>query len=771
MRSLLPSRTKKVLDPKLVEIENAIHGGNYKKAQELLEDYHESNKHDKATELLLEAKQSELYFWLGELQEAANRAKKVTSQVSMKILDAEQKETRIILMLAKMDAMIVEGQIHVKQGNLNAASQQLKECKSLYNSILTFRKKIPKSMSKEILKRKIKINFLNGSILQKKGEFQAALDIFLSIKATLEDIQIPLNANLLNALGITYSLKGQLQEALESFRRCLELLKDSGDHAGLIRVYNNIGQILWQQRQYEEALNYYMTCLELSKKLNIKQHSAIIMSNIGLIQWNISNLDLALEYFEKSLNLFRELGMEAQVAFCLNNIGAVYTQKGELDKALHCHKQSLEIVSKYNQLKEKAAILNNIGLIYFEKGQYITAEEYLEKCLEIQKQQSDTIDASETLCNLVLVCQSIAQQQPNKDYQEKASDWLKELENLASNNKDKPAVTSMYHLTKALILMKKKRFRDMLHAHRTLSEIINKRQVRNPFLIQAIKALGELKVVELGISENEQEILKELKDLISRLFDIAKEQNSYLVLIDAYLLQARLHLIEFKVEAARRILQAAQDFAEEKGLKTQAMVISHEHDKILNQSEEWNELIQQDASIMERIELAELEQMFFSQIRNEKEILERENEKPILFLIISNHGLSLHSYSFIEDQNFSELLISGFITAINAMSTQILSEQGTLERIKHDEYTILLKPIENYLFCYAFQGPSYFATKKLNKLINSLMNHSIIWSQLQESYQTGKEMNAKLQKEVNEIINQVINQYNDELQDDHIKKR
>ena len=60
------------------------------------------------------------------------------------------------------------------------------------------------------------------------------------------------------------------------------------------------------------------------------------------------------------------------------------------------------------------------------------------------------------------------------------------------------------------------------------------------------------------------------------------------------------------------------------------------------------------------------------------------------------------------------------LTAVNSFIQETFSASGSIERLKHKEHTLLLKPIENYLTCYIFKGQSYSALQKLEKFIDSL---------------------------------------------------
>lgn len=83
-----------------------------------------------------------------------------------------------------------------------------------------------------------------------------------------------------------------------------------------------------------------------------------------------------------------------------------------------------------------------------------------------------------------------------------------------------------------------------------------------------------------------------------------------------------------------------------------------------------------------------------------------------------------------------EQLVAGFLTAINALVRDAFAATGSIERIKHQEHTLLLKAVEPFLVSYVFQGPSYFALQKLDQFAEALQASTKVWQTLTEALQT-----------------------------------
>ncbi|WP_455464994.1 hypothetical protein, partial [Candidatus Hodarchaeum mangrovi] len=203
--------------------------------------------------------------------------------------------------------------------------------------------------------------------------------------------------------------------------------------------------------------------------------------------------------------------------------------------------------------------------------------------------------------------------------------------------------------------------------------------------------------------------------------------------------------------SARRLLIKAQLISEERaphfGLR-----IARDYDSLLVQSERWKDFT--NRSISERLEIAELESRVTKLIQKKAETSSLSKEDPYLFMILSRSGMSIFSKHFADDSLVSEQLIGGFLTAINAFTEEAFSQEGTIEGIKHKDYTILLVPVESFLCCYVFKGSSYFALKKLKRFAETLSLSEIIKDRLTEASHIGLEVSQESM--IQDFVNRVF---------------
>jgi len=324
----------------------------------------------------------------------------------------------------------------------------------------------------------------------------------------------------------------------------------------------------------------------------------------------------------------------------------------------------------------------------------------------------------------------------DKNLLDRAQQYLQRLK-LINEQEDNKVIRQQYRVAEALVLKTSPRARYRGKAEELLEQVVEEEVVEHRVTVMALLNLCDLLITELHMS-GEQEMLGEVHALVTRLREIATQQHSHWVLAETYVLQAKLALVELDLPKARQLLEQAQQLAEERGLRRLAIQISSEHDALLEQLNQWETFIDRNVSLAERTELAHLENQVVRMIRKRVEKLpELPHEKPELVLIIgADSGLSVFSKAFRPDRPVAEQLIAGFLTAINALVRDAFAVEGSIERIKHQEYTLLLKAIEPFLVSYVFQGPSYFALQKLNQFIEALQASKTVWQAITDALQT-----------------------------------
>jgi hypothetical protein len=308
-----------------------------------------------------------------------------------------------------------------------------------------------------------------------------------------------------------------------------------------------------------------------------------------------------------------------------------------------------------------------------------------------------------------------------------ASDYLRKLKTIREKEENK-IISQRYHLSEDLLLKDSDRIVEKARAQEIFKQVAEEPVVALELTTFASLNLCELLLLELKTFGNEK-ILRELKTIYQMLLDIAGLQKSYSLLAETYLLQSKLALLELDVKQAQKHLSEAEQIAGDKGLRRLAVKVSNEHDSLLDQSSKWNDLAKRNASIAERLELAQLEDTMAKMILGRSEEIPDVPEEPVMLLTMDEEsGLTLYSKKFLPEGQLDEQIIGGFLTAINSFGRELFSTTGSLERIKHQDFTIMMKPQKPLMFCYVFKGQSYHALQKLDRFILALQNSQKTWN-------------------------------------------
>ena len=129
-------------------------------------------------------------------------------------------------------------------------------------------------------------------------------------------------------------------------------------------------------------------------------------------------------------------------------------------------------------------------------------------------------------------------------------------------------------------------------------------------------------------------------------------------------------------------------------------------------------------------------------------------EEPVLLIIVYEGGVTVYSQKFSQKEMIDEMFVGGFLTAIDAFMHQTFATGGSIERIQHQEYTLLLKIENPLLFCYVFKGQSFTAIQKLDSIIKEIKKSTSIWQALTNNL--GVELGITENELIEELANQVF---------------
>ncbi|MFX1535636.1 MAG: tetratricopeptide repeat protein [Promethearchaeota archaeon] len=518
--------------------------------------------------------------------------------------------------LQEIDSLIVIAEILCHLGTFDKSLNIIEQAEQLV-------KILKSSQLAELKPREASLIYHKGLIYYSKSEWNQALECLELSLALWKKIGNKTDiAQSNDVIGWVYQCKGNWDRALEYHQQSLGLYEELDNTSRIADSLEHIGWIYGRKGNLDQALKYTRRALVLFKKINNEEGIAWSLNNMSVIYRQKGDLDQALEYYQQTLTLREKIKDKFLIAWSLNGTGNVYRLKGDLDQALEYLEQALTLFKEIGNPQDIAISLNNISDIYQQKGDLDQALKYLERNLALFEEIGNNFYISETLFHLICIASG-------KISLEKTRKYLQRLQEI-NNQEDNKIINQRYRVSEAIVLKTSTRLRNKLKATELFEQITEEEIIDHELTVTALINLCDLLLVELRMT-GEQEVLDDVQTHVTRLLNIAQQQNSYWLLAETYLLKSRLALLELDLEGAQEFLNQARHTAEKKGLKRLIRDVLLEEDSFRKQIDKWKLLIERNAPLSERLELAQLEDLIIKMtskrvINTEEETLEYAKE-------------------------------------------------------------------------------------------------------------------------------------------------
>jgi tetratricopeptide (TPR) repeat protein len=199
-------------------------------------------------------------------------------------------------------------------------------------------------------------------------------------------------SNSYNIIGESFNRKGEYENALEYFNKCLDIREDiiTNNQSDLAEIYKNIGNVLYRLEKYEEALDFDKKVLKIKESI-LKpgdRDLACAYMNIGSTTQALKQFDEALSYFKRCLEI-----REKKLSPNHIDLSHIYSSLGECLSSLKKFQDSYKFYKKAVKIQEAVYPPNSPNLIFIYNSILLVAEKlkkqdkieiYERKLLEIQ---------------------------------------------------------------------------------------------------------------------------------------------------------------------------------------------------------------------------------------------------------------------------------------------------------------------------------------------------------------------------------------------------
>lgn len=358
--------------------------------------------------------------------------------------------------------------------------------------------------------------------------------------------------------GFFYLDKGELDLSLQLTKEALTLQEELGNKQDIARSLTQLGILYLYKGEIEHARAYYERGLALEKN-GFNRNIPHLYLGIQVISSYNGELEAAMEYIKRGLALAKELNDEYTISLFLNNMGLTYYQKNDFIRALNCIERSLIGFEKRNNIGMIIFVLDSLIELAIHMNSYDRAQQYFNRMkLFIDREKSKLNDA-------------------------------------------------IYRMDKILMLKISPKASDRVKAKKLFQQFVEEEIVWWDIRIQALLHLCDILLIELR-DTNDLKVVDELQSYITRILDIAENQNIYWYLAETYLFQSKMFLLILDLKKAQRSLTQAQHICEKYGFNRLGIRVSNEQEELAKQLSRWEDLKQSRINIDKRMGFARLDE-------------------------------------------------------------------------------------------------------------------------------------------------------------------
>jgi tetratricopeptide (TPR) repeat protein len=198
-------------------------------------------------------------------------------------------------------------------------------------------------------------------------------------------------------LGVVAHRRGDYDQALDSYRKALEIEHALGDRAGKARSYHNLGAIAEVRGDHDQALNWYRKSLEILEALGDRGGMAKSYHQLGIVTEGRGDDEQALDWFLKSLKIDEELGHRSGMAYSYGHLGNIARRRGDHEKALDWYRRCLEISESLGDRLSVANVYYSLGMVAKDHDDYSQSLDWYRKALEIREALGDRAGMADSI--------------------------------------------------------------------------------------------------------------------------------------------------------------------------------------------------------------------------------------------------------------------------------------------------------------------------------------------------------------------------------------
>jgi tetratricopeptide (TPR) repeat protein len=232
------------------------------------------------------------------------------------------------------------------------------------------------------------LEFAEARLLRSEEDVLHALEHLQTLEQEADEDWMALNRSaLLEEVGRCHLFSGNFTEAIDHFKRQLELEQEQGNELRVAKALYWLGFTDRSRGQFDDAIAYYEQSIDIYQRLDKQQEYANTLNNISFIYKLRGRTEEALRKCQLGLRIREGLFRAGEISeyplgLSLSTMGQIYLDAGHFVWGGDCFDKAFEIYTRLGRRKELAATYNRFGLIQIAKSDLRQAAAWFMKAEE-----------------------------------------------------------------------------------------------------------------------------------------------------------------------------------------------------------------------------------------------------------------------------------------------------------------------------------------------------------------------------------------------------
>lgn len=417
-----------------------------------------------------------------------------------------------------------------------------------------------------------------ANIQKDKGDYLTMIEILNGAERMLDDMDI---TDFLNK-KLRYMIKGNIASSLLKLKRYEDALKNYEQNEMLVAEVGtktdycilliNKGAAANALERYDEGVQYLLRAIEIAEQEKNRFILAYAYRNLADVEFSRKRLNDASKYLSTSNEIAQEQKIHILMASNYSVLAQIRAYQGELNEAL-------EYIEKVNTLIDEnkgiydpdflIATYYSMAKIMAFQGDLDKSLIYLQKRLAICEKVGDTRDISHTLFAIFLLAHDL----------EEITLEQETIENIRKLDLSHQGVRNLADLASAIQI----KDQNPEASYRILNRLVNENLThRNYDIEHNVLVLYNLCEVDILQYRHTKAVkfLEDAEKVIGTLKRLAKEESLINLRFETAILEAKLFMLQLKMDEARMSLIMALEGAKEHSFHSIEKEITTEIERI-----------------------------------------------------------------------------------------------------------------------------------------------------------------------------------------------